>query len=351
LIGTIWSQALEPVWPFFAAGFGFVLADFLLLKSRIISFVLRNLLKIRITIITGITILFLVSVAAVFLNVYSNMKFFPFEDILASPKSSFESQGATGMFLANFYPLLFGISPWALIFLLIFSANSLAKKRFESDNFRIISYILLFILIYYAGAVFSEVASIIRYQIILFPLIFLAAAIALAEITSVVLEKRRFPLEIYFVKYRLFSFFLIFLLSISLFSVKPFYMGYASRLLPHQFYLDVKDMGDGSYEAARYLNTLPDAANLKIWSDKQGVCVFFVGRCFTTLSGPFFDKTPIDYFVVSSGRASRTTKMSAAFSDTVNFENIYGSAFGHLITIAGRENNFVKIISSSDVAK
>jgi len=351
LIGTIGSQALEPIWPFFAGALGLVLADLLLLKSRLISFALQNFLKIRITLIAAIAALFLFSAAAVFLNVYSGMKFFPFEDILASPKSSFESQGAVGMFFANFYPLLFGISPLALIFLFVFLANGLAKKGFESENFRTIAYILLFILIYYAGSVVSEVASIIRYQIILFPLILLASGIALAEIFEAVFEKRKFQLEIYSLRYQLFAVFLIFLLCIPLFSVKPFYMGYASSLLPKQFYLDVKDMGDGSYEAAQYLNSLPNSKNLKIWSDKQGVCVFFVGRCFTSLSASFFENNQLDYFVVSSGRESRTTKMTSRFADTLDFAKIYAKKPASIIEIAHRPNNFVKIIKAPDVSK
>jgi len=351
LIGTIWSQALEPIWPFFAAALGFVLADFLLLKNRLIYFALKNLVRIRKLIFASIIALFLFSAAAVFLNVYSNMEFFDFESILASPKSAYSIEGPFGMFLANFYPLLFGISPLALIPLIIFLVNSLIKKRFESENFRIISYVLLFILVYYAGSVVSHVASIIRYQIILFPLIFLASGIALAEIIDAALEKRKLAPPVYYFRHQLFAFFLMLLLAIPLFSVKPFYMGYASSLLPNEFYLDIKDMGDGSFEAADYLNSLPDAARLKVWSDKQGVCVFFVGHCFTTLSGSFFAENQVDYFVVSSGRESRTTKMTSRFSDELDFSNIYAEAPGHVIVIAGRENNFVKIISSSDVSK
>ena len=32
-------------------------------------------------------------------------------------------------------------------------------------------------------------------------------------------------------------------------------------------------MGDGNYEAAQFLNALPDAENLNVWSDKNGVFV------------------------------------------------------------------------------
>jgi len=141
------------------------------------------------------------------------------------------------------------------------------------------------------------------------------------------------------------------LLAVPLFSVKPFYMGYASRLLPSQYYLDIKDMGDGSYEAAQYLNSLPNSKNLKIWSDKQGVCVFFVGRCFTSLSASFFANNQLDYFVVSSGRESRTIAMSRKFINILDFQKIYPLAGDNSLAIAGRKNNYVKIINANDIPR
>ena len=351
LIGTIYSQALEPIWPYFAGILAFVLADFLILKSLVITLVLRNFVRIRKFIFISVIVLFLLSAFGVFLNVYSSMKFFDFESILASPKSAYSHEGPLGMFFANFYPLLFGISPLALAALFIFIINNSIKRRIEDDNLRTIIYILFFILVYYAGAVVSHVASIIRYQIVLFPLVFIASGIALSEILKTFFERRGAAWHKYDPLYKLFPLILVILLVYPLFKVKPFYMGYASRLLPGQFYLDVKDMGDGSFEAARYLNMLPDAASLKVWSDKQGVCVFFVGHCYTSLSSSFFSKNEIDYFVVSSGRESRTVRMSADFSSKVDFSKIYDSSAGHLISIAGRVNNFVKIISSADVSK
>ena len=108
-------------------------------------------------------------------------------------------------------------------------------------------------------------------------------------------------------------------------------------------------MGDGSYEAAIYLNNLPDAEKLVAWTDKRGVCAFFVGTCRSGFD--FEDMEKIDYFVVSSGRESRTSKMTAGkviggdkISEAINkfySENVYD----YKLEIGGRPNNFVKIIS------
>ncbi len=56
--------------------------------------------------------------------------------------------------------------------------------------------------------------------------------------------------------------------------------------------------GYGGYEAAEYLNALPDAKNLTAWSDYYGFCEFFVGKCLTAYN---FDKNTIspDYYVLT----------------------------------------------------
>ena len=38
-------------------------------------------------------------------------------------------------------------------------------------------------------------------------------------------------------------------------------------------------MGEGSIEAANYLNALPGAGEMTIWSDKGAVCEAFIGKC------------------------------------------------------------------------
>src|SRR3989344_7847943 len=117
-------------------------------------------------------------------------------------------------------------------------------------------------------------------------------------------------------------------------------MGYASTLLPRAHFLDIKDMGEGSYEAAEYLNSLPEANMLNVWTDKSGVCDFFVGNCFSFLDASIFSKHKIDYFVLSSGRKSRTMKMTlyqplknAYFSENAIYK----------LEIGGRPNNYVKV--------
>jgi len=56
--------------------------------------------------------------------------------------------------------------------------------------------------------------------------------------------------------------------------------GLRFRNLPKNFIVNLKGMGEGSFEAASYLNSLPNAHEMTIWSDKGAVCEAFAGNCF-----------------------------------------------------------------------
>ena len=72
---------------------------------------------------------------------------------------------------------------------------------------------------------------------------------------------------------------LIIIISLSsLFSAKPHFFLYMNNLLPERYVLNLA-WGYGGYEAAQYLNALPNAENLTLWADSHGVCEFFVGKC------------------------------------------------------------------------
>jgi hypothetical protein len=88
-----------------------------------------------------------------------------------------------------------------------------------------------------------------------------------------------------------------------------FPLSYASELLPKEYYIDLKDMGPGSFEIAQKLNTLPDAKNTLIWTDKDGVCQFFVGRCKRGNNKEVIRDQSIQYVVISSAREVRTGHM------------------------------------------
>jgi hypothetical protein len=274
------------------------------------------------------------------------MKFYNFEAILASPKSSKDFGGFLGLILGNIYSLIFGLTPLAFLAMFYSNLASIASWKKIRDNSIIFSYIVLFILLYYIASTVEGVSATTRYQIILYPLAMILSAIGISEILNIgVIKKHLLPAAAYFA-----------VLALSLYSlnsIRPFYFSYASDLLPRQYVLNLKDMGDGSYQAAQFLNALPDAKNLSVWTDKRGVCSFFFGQCRSGFD--FEESEKIDYFVLSSGRESRTSKMTVGkialgdkISETINraySQDIYD----YKLEIGGRPNNFVKIVSGKKV--
>lgn len=346
--GTILSKAFLKIWPFFIGIMALVLLDMRLLKSRLMSFILiffekRKSYLIKIT--CSIFILFIFSTLAV---TYSHMKLYDLESILASPKTSGTTIGFVGLVLANFYSLIFAINPVALIALVSIPFLMIFSKK-DDENGQVYFFIILFILIYYIASSVENVSATIRYQIILYPMALIVAAAGINKFTETIIFK----------KYVSPSFSYVILIIISAYSlnfIRPFYFSYASDLLPRQYVLNLKDMGDGSYEAAQFLNSLPDAHNLIVWTDKRGVCAFFIGSCH---SGFDFDKnkTLFDYFVVSSGRENRTSKMTlnrvnGGNTTLFRLDKLYDiQDTDFKLEIGNRPNNFVKVISKEDFKK
>jgi len=342
---TLFSQAFVSVWPFFVGVLSVILLDALFFKSKMIFKGLDFLHKQRKRFVQALCSLFLLLMGIIVANTYLNKAWIDFEKILASPKSA---TGAVAIYLSDFYPIIFGVSSLALVAIIFWLVKGMkGKLKTNSTKTKIGIIILMFILTYYLGSAVSEVASIIRYQIILFPLVLILGGIAWAEgIEHFQIEGKRKALALVFV---------VASLSFSLFLVRPFYLAYASFLLPKQYYLDLKDMGYGSYEAAQFLNSLPDAYHKRIWSDKNGVCEFFVGECASSLDFKKMYPRQFDYYVVSSGRAAKVKRAAyLRIRDASPFAIRYGllynteKAFWE-IKLAGRPNNFVKIIEAKAV--
>jgi hypothetical protein len=273
------------------------------------------------------------------------MPWYDFMNLIAAPKTIKEKSGFIGLTLTNFYPLVFGVTP-LVFFALLFAPFFLLKKYFsESIALRTSFYLIIFILLYYLGTLVNGVAAIVRYQIIIFPLAAIIAGITVEHCRGAIhrkLSKTAMPTPV-------FTAFLIVLFGGLSLATTPFPLSYASLLLPAKYGIDVKDMGAGSYETAKYLNALPDAPNLLIWTDKDGVCKFFVGRCMGSLNYKRLHEEGLDYIVVSAGRQSRTTKMMRGDIEMnvpglIHFDQYYMKRDpAYEIDINGRPSQFVKV--------
>lgn len=351
--GTFFSEAFEPIFPFFAGIIVFIFVDIFLLKGRLLGSLLGFLSSQKRLLGRIIFSLFTLIVLVVFVNVYAGNQWFDFEKVLVSPKSSYRTEGILSIFISNFYPLLFAISPVALFSAALFSAKAaFGKVDFSKNNTKVALYLVIFILLYHTGSVFSQVASIIRYQIMLYPIVFVLGAIGAMDLWKSLKNFLKIKsAKAGFVAATLLLFFLLAPLAFS----KPFYMAYASFLLPQKYHLDLKDMGYGSYEAARRLNSLPNAQKLTIWTDKRGVCNFFVGECFYTLKLKDIKNVDFDYYVVSAGRFSKVNaqvqmRVGSASPNTIRLDKLYEvkDPFWEL-KIAGRGSNFVKIVKADTI--
>lgn len=348
LEGTIFSKAFLKIWPIFLAIIFFVMADIFLLKKPITEKISTLIFKFRKLILKMTYLIFILFIMGMIVNIYLGMKFYDLESILASPKSAFLGSGFLEMMFANFYSLAFGIIPLALFAIFFLCVKNIFQKKENSSSIYSF-YIITFILIYYIASVIEGVSATVRYQIVIFPLAFILAAIGIYEFLAYEKINRYFSKN--------FAYFLLLFFSVySLYLIKPFYFSYASFLLPKQYVLNLKDMGDGSFEAAQYLNSLPNAKNLLVWTDKRGVCTFFIGSCYSQM-GLKKEEMPFDYFVVSAGRKSRTSKMTLSRLNggndaIIRLDKLYlDEEVDWKLEIGKRPNNFVKIINSKKYLK
>lgn len=196
------------------------------------------------------------------------------------------------------YPLVVSIHP-LLWFILLFSWVILfTRHQVTPLHLWLTVFLSWFSLAYFAAALGADVLTNVRYSILLFPLLALLTAIS-TEVIFVSWEIRSQKI----LPYLLPGCFLL-LLSFSLFSIKPFYLNYTSPLVGKQF-APHDAWGYGQYEAAQFLNNLPNKDSLLIWSDRNGICQFFTGpKC---ISGYKIDLEKIkpDYFVVSKRGVER----------------------------------------------
>ena len=352
LDGTFLSPAFKSTWPIFALFLGLILADALLFKSFLSSAVLGFLSRYRNIFKKIIGALLLLGTALVLFNVYSGMKFIDFEATVASPKGGegFEFIRFGSELLANLYVLVFSLTPVVFIFFIwaIF-ANSFCKNKIDSDESNVVLYFSIFIILYYIASEVNHVIATTRYQIVIFPLASIVAASGLNQLLTT-LQWKKFQKETRF--YVTYALVIIFSIT-SLLFISPFFFNYASLLLPQKYVLNLKDMGDGSYEVAQFLNTLPNAKDLTIWSDKGAVCETFAGTCKVSFNRNDVQGFDFKYFVVSTGRKNRSLKMSNIFNDSVDFKKLYSSeelGIFH-INFGGRANNFVKVVPIENIAK
>lgn len=351
LEGTVLSAAFKSTWPLFAGALLFLALDAFLMRGVILGNLLTFFSRFKRILCALFSGCFLALSVFALTNTWFGMKWFDFEAIVMSPKNSEETATlikSLGNIGADAYSLIFGIHPIALFFLLsALILGILGRFKNTRESLVVFSFVS-FILLYYAGSEANYVIATVRYQIALFPLALIVAAIgAVALFQEIPLQKYSST------QHRFFALLvLVAILSGSLFIVRPHYLTYASSLLPSTFILNFKDMGDGSFEAAQYLNALPEARTLRVWSDKGAVCAAFVGDCAVSFNKKRFQENIPDYLVLSAGRKRKTVNMWLSSNVPIRFQDAYESIPAEFTeTLGGRPDNFVKVISTKKAWK
>lgn len=346
--GTILSQAFVSIAPLFIVILIFLFIDTIFFRNKIITPLLSYIKEKRNILIVSIIMIFASFIIFTFLNTYLSMYFVNFQEILTSPKTSYKTSSLLAIFSTNFYPLIFTSFPIVILGVFFALVSVYTNHQEKTQNTKTITYFILFILIYYVGTTFNGVVSIIRYQVVLYPLLFIIAAIGFYTcITKWISYVKKNILLLGCVTL------IMFIGIITLFTTKPFYLGYVSTLLPNKYIVDTKDMGDGSYEAAVFLNALPNAQDLYVWTDKKGLCAFFVGTCDSFYDREAFEKNSIDYFVLSSGRESKFTAVTGNRPHIpYDFQKMYNTSNTEFsLFIGNRPGNYIKILSAKKFSK
>ena len=353
---TLLSHPFEPIWEYFAIGSALLFADVFLFGSFLSSGVVKVAASYRKAILGSVFGVTLLSLCFVALDTYASMRWYDFQSMLSSARILEETFSLSTIAFrgvaTGFFVLIFSVPPIASLAILSMLSSGVffLWKRDADEEFRMAGILLLFMFLYYVASAMNGVQPTVRYQIALYPLAAILAAIGLHRFLRTFPMTRVVPLFVV-------GAILIGILSLSLSSIRPYYFSYASELLPNRYVLNMKDMGDGSYEAAQYLNAQEGARDMHIWSDKVAVCEYFIGSCEVSLKPKNIADTHFDYFVISNGREPKTRYFisirNIVLPEFLRLQELYTSDDfeGHTIVIDDRPGNFVKIVKNSTERK
>lgn len=288
--GTIGFPGMQPIfWSAMAVNM-LIILDAAVFAGRGIYFLFDKLQPIRkflpkiLYFILAGTIIFLI------INWLTRNRIIDISDIPFSAKRSdfFSQQPFFKRYFAEFGPLIFALTPLMLFSLLYTWIKGIIC---EIKHGTLIFILSAFFLVFYAAVIEQGLLVTVRYSIILFPLAILLAGIALDDFFS---EQNWKWTRLKNIKKPWIFVGIVFVSVLNLWLITPFYFSYTNELLPKKYIISGA-WGYGGYEAAQYLNNLPNAEKLTVWADAYGVCEFFVGKCIHK-SKVDTAKYPIDYY-------------------------------------------------------
>ncbi len=310
--------------------------------------------------LNGILLLMLSIFIFSFVNAWTNTPFFSLENIKEESRSHGEltfpnfADDAKPLFwykalTVEAQNLIFSLTP-IVIFFVLFLWTRVLQNKVRRKQFLPFIYLtsLAMPLAFFIGALLADIFVNIRYSLMLFPFFSVLGAMGAYEMFLRLKEKTLFVKNN--VRLTKYAFIFIFVLShiIALWGVKPYYFNYHSVLLPHK-YVVTDSWGYGAYAASEFLNALPNATELVIWTDHRSICQFFVGHCIVS-NEIYLEKTNVDYLIFSR-RGMITKKFDPVGNNPYDItrEKYYNEDFikKHTVFeehIGNRPGNFTKII-------
>jgi 4-amino-4-deoxy-L-arabinose transferase-like glycosyltransferase len=361
---TIFSRPFLKIWPLFLAIIAGYFCDAFIFKKYFIRKISDFVLNYKVILVRAVCAIAIGLIMFVIVNTYSGMKMIDFPSLLSDPRSGANQTALIHVdgkifenILASFYSLIFGLTPIvavsfisAIIFALKAKKEDFLNKR--NGHFIIAFYLIFFILVYYVASSLLGVGSIVRYQVSLYPIASIVAAIGLSHVLNHERIGRYFKVYGFYV---LISILMVFS-AYSLYLIKPFYLEYSSSFLPKNYMLNLDNSEDGSSEISQYLNGLPDAKNLYVWTDERRVCEKFVGRCAFGLKNWSSSDVTFDYFVVPTVAGEQDGSMLYKNSSSevkigttlINATDFYSPDrnYDFKIIIDGRKSSTMKVIKN-----
>jgi len=283
--GTIGSGILGPGIKYFLFLMFLIFTELILLNGKISKYIKQknNIIKIIIFIISLFTFIIFIFLI---INIFNGNYFFDFNQYILFEFNRGGVNIVNDLF-TSFYMILLTTTPFLTIgffgFIFIFFSKKY-KEILEKNKLLILSSFLL-IFIFIIGSSLGGFIASARYQIILYPIYSILFTVIILSF-----KKRRMGILI------------IFIISIFiLFSTKPYYFQYENFLNKNNYKI-TDAWGFGGYELAQIINSLPDAKNINVWSDREGFNEFFIGTTYWRGKyNPFDEKNNIDYLILTKG--------------------------------------------------
>jgi 4-amino-4-deoxy-L-arabinose transferase-like glycosyltransferase len=249
---------------------------------------------------------------------------------------SFRRQDFFDKLFLEIYPLIFSLTPLVLLSIIaLWIKGIFGKLKYPLLVFSTSTFLIVF----YAAVLKQDLLVNIRYSVMLYPILMLVSAFSINEF----IFKEKNGLS----KFRI-VLMIIGLSSLSLWLIKPYYFNYTNNLLPKNSII-TGAWGYGGYEAAQFLNALPNSNNLKVWSDYWGFCYFFDGTC---IQGSGYDSymkkstgdSAIDYYIMTRRGEMVNAKMWRMLRKNKDLveEPVWS------LSIDDRPKNFIRIYKAAD---